>query len=250
MAEYFNLLDAKKEIIKRFSDKTLREKIDNFLEGDIPSFLKNEPHAFLTRYVATPDNEFVRFFEKSTEINLKPVCWEYNTDKFVTINEDKAYLAKLLIFTGYDKNLSPKFISKRIIDLSGVNEGRKFYEIRTLEGENFVEFHHRLIKSMAVNVQLFDASDWHIRQGSSADKYYEKFLAIFCCYGILFENYLSEGSEKVFTENIFLKSYENVVKKIGVKPIIVQAVPEDELDTKYWWSYPSDVIKYLDVTKP
>ena len=74
---YTPLSVAKEEVWRRWNDKDLRQKVEEFLNGDIPEFLQNEPKSYLARHVASPNFEFTRFLELAGEIDLNPVCPEY-----------------------------------------------------------------------------------------------------------------------------------------------------------------------------
>ncbi len=55
---YTPLSVAKEEIWRRWNDKELRKKVEDFLGGDIPEVFKKEPRATIFRYIATPNLEF------------------------------------------------------------------------------------------------------------------------------------------------------------------------------------------------
>ena len=100
---YTPLSVAKKEIQRRWKDKKLRKKVEDFLGRDVPDELKKDPKAVLVRHIASPNNEFIRFLNLSELIGLKPKCMEYQHDKFRAENQDKYYLGKLFFFNGIGK---------------------------------------------------------------------------------------------------------------------------------------------------
>lgn len=62
---YVSLEEAKEEIWRRWNDKDLRKKVEDFLGGDIPEPFKKEPRAVLARPITTPDIEHMHFLEMS-----------------------------------------------------------------------------------------------------------------------------------------------------------------------------------------
>jgi len=94
---YTPLSIAKKEIRKRWNDKELRKKVEDFL-GEIPEIFKKEPSAVLARHVTAPNSEFFHFLELVRLTSLKPVNLEYLKDKYVSCNPAKLYLGKMCFF--------------------------------------------------------------------------------------------------------------------------------------------------------
>ena len=244
---YTSLEDAKEEIWKRWNNLPLRRQVKEFL-GKIPEVL-NEPKACLWRYIMTPNAEYNHFVETASQVNLKPLGWEYLEDKFVTINKDKLGLGKISISRGKNKNGDKMFIQRKIIDIKK-HDGKKFSEIKALWGESFVDFHHRILKSVFSEIELFDSSSWLMSKGQNSKDYYNCFLSLFVCHGILFENYLKDGYEKEFTDEIIYPAIEKIKKIFGIKPLIVQLLPQDGEGSKdwyrYWTSYPEFVEKEIE----
>ncbi len=54
---YTPLSVAKEEIWRRWNDKALRKKVEDFLGVNLPEPFKNEPRAVMLRYIATPNFE-------------------------------------------------------------------------------------------------------------------------------------------------------------------------------------------------
>ncbi len=91
---YTSLEEAKEEVWKRWNNEALLKEVKAFV-GDIPEPLRNEPRAWLDRYVATPDNEFFYFLELAGHVKLKPLAIESLDDKFYRKNVDKMCLAEM-----------------------------------------------------------------------------------------------------------------------------------------------------------
>jgi hypothetical protein len=243
---YTSINDAKKEIDKRWADKVLRKKIEDFFSGIIPHVFQHEPRAILCRNIISPDHEMLHFLKMASKIHLKPLGLEGIDDIFVTINPDKMCLVKM----AFCDNENPVQY-KTIINIKE-NEGKIFSEIKTLWGENLVDFHHRLLDIYVPNkIEIFDDLKWYKKQfnkSTMAKDYYKFYLAFFVCYGVLFENFTMIGKEASFTEKTFKPAYDFIIKNFGVKPLIVPAIPANEIEDKYWWCYPLGVKKTTDTS--
>jgi len=243
---YTTIENAKKEIVKRWNDKDLKKKVEEYLGGDIPKGFLNEPRAVLFRNIASPDLEFLYFLKMAKDNGMKPLVLEYTHDKFSTRNADKLCLAKLAIFEGKNKNGEAIVRYRKLIDIK-VQDNKEFCEIETLEGENLVEFHHNLVTKMVPEgVDVFGMSQWIEHNGKTAAEYYNKFLALFVCHGILFENFVTDESEAEFEDMVVIPALENVKKIFSVEPIICPLASDP--NDMYWWSYPSEIEKILEKT--
>jgi len=241
---YTSLEDAKKEIWRRWNDKELRKKVEDFLGGDIPEPFRKEPRAVLFREPMTPDGELAYFLKLSKTLKLKPLGWEYLDDKFTTRNEDKVCLGKMHFSRGLDKNGNPIVYYKKIIDLPD-SENKKFKEIKTLWGENFIDFHHRILNENFGKIELFDASKWLKLKGGKALKYYVNYLSIFICGGILFENFVINEDTMDFYQKIVRPALDKLFKKFGIKPLIIKLMPPGRNNNDSWWFYSSSIEKSI-----
>jgi len=248
---YTPLSVAKKEIERRWNDKELRKKVEDFLGGDMPKFLKNSPRAVLVRYVVSPDIEFSHFLDLAKEIKLKPICYEYSRDKFVASNSDKYHLCKLFFHDGNGKKWGDKINTMRIVDFNKT-EGKMLNKIKTLWGDNFVDFHHRILFDSypKMKTSITDFSNWFNKQKKKSKQYYYiYYLSIFICHGILFENFLTNEEENEFTYKKVLPSLKKLQKIFGIKPLIVPLAPIEDENYLYWWCYPESVKKNLNINK-
>jgi len=94
-------------------------------------------------------------------------------------------------------------------------------------------------------VDIFDNSQWLIKKGHKPADYYPYCLALFICHGILFENFSADEKEKHFTNEVILPAMNKVKEHFGVKPLIVQLVPQHEISDRYWWCYPDYIEKEI-----
>lgn len=232
-------LEAKEEIWKRWNDHALRQEVEAFL-GEVPLDMQKEPRAVLFRQLMTPNYECTQFLDSARALQLKPLGWEYLEDIFLTINKDKAYLGKMRFRS---QPINGNGIRHRRVIRLNENEKRKFTEIKTLWGENFVDFHHRILTQRITGLQLFDASQWYASKGGKAKEYYEYFMALFICHGILFENFITDEREREFSLSVVEPSIDKIENRFGIKPLIIQLSLENER------CYPADmedeVLRYL-----
>lgn len=241
---YTSMEDAREEIYYRWNGPFLRKKVAAFV-SHVPQQFINQPRAILNRDVATPDNEFREFIKKACQIGLSPIVSEYWEDKFVGINPDKLSLAKMPIYSGKDKNGNTTFRYKTVVDCTKY-DGKKFSIIKTLWGEYLVDFHHRLVGLHYPDVEIFDYSAWIKSKGNRAREFYLYELALCICHGILFENFVSFGAEKIFCTEIVKPTIEKLTEIFGLKPLIVPLVSEGltlnrSVHDIYWSCYPPSV---------
>ncbi len=241
---YTPLEEAKKELERRWGDKDLEKKVYEFLKGNVPEILKKEPRFLMIHQLITPDNEFNLFIDTSIKIGLKPLCLEYLEDNFVTTNINKIGLAKAKLIDRFNKKTGEiVFKHKKVISLaSGNHENRTFNELETVQGEKLVNFHHRILKERFSNIDTVDISYWIKSFGPKSNDWYPYYLALFIRNGIVFENYIEDGKEGDFTKKILIPHFLSVTKHFGVKPLIVEGVPKDQVNDTIWRSYP----KYMD----
>jgi hypothetical protein len=219
---YTPLSIAKEEIWKRWNDKELRKKVEDFLEGDIPEFLKDEPKAYFANQIISPNFDYFSFIDGAKKANLSPVCPEFLEDKFVSKNSIKRYLGKINF---YDETEEVIKISEDYYDAINIDksEGEKISQVETLWGEKLADFHHRILYSIHPESEkhIFEISSWMKRNGKTSKDFYFKFLALFICNSILFENFLPHGEEGVLTNKIVLPNFLAITEIFGVKPLIV-----------------------------
>ena len=216
--------------------------------GDVPEVFKKEPKACLGRNIATPDGEFLLFLEYAKKLKLHSVCIEYLNDKFVAKSLDKYYLGKLLFFNGKGKNGGDKINSLGIINF-GDTEGEKFNNIKTLWCEKLINFHHDLCDSIVSQKSHvnFDASKWFTKKSKNAVNFYVRYLGLFICHGVLFEDYVTNNEEKRFVEKIVLPNLKKIIEIFRIKPLVVQLSPHEKKSTDYWWCYPESTKKFLNI---
>lgn len=238
---YTTLSEAREEVWRRWNDEELKEKVDKYL-GEIPDVIKDEPKSIIARHIATPNFEFFRFYDLAVLSSLSPLVWEYRSDKYYTVNQDKLCLGKIHFC---DKKNKLSMHSKKIIDFKGI-EGMPIDKIETKWGQSLVSFHREIFNNFKFkDVAFHDASVWYKEKGHNAEENYKYFLALFIRNGILFENFLSNENEKQFTETVVKEAFKEIRDLFGVSPLIVPISTRDDENEQYWWCYPQEVEKFI-----
>lgn len=244
---YTSLEVAREEIWKRWNDKELRKKVEEFFGEGILEAVRDEPRAVIVRQVASPNMEFFRFLELVKCTDLRPLVNEYVKDKFVSVNSCKLSLGKLSFFEKLNKKKCPILKHKKIINVDD-SENKELLNINTIYGDRLVDFHHEMLRASIPEFDLnnlVDISDWCSVNGERANKYYYYFLAWFICNGILFENFLTDKNESDFTKKVVLPAFKKIKEEFGLKPLIVPIVKNIEAEDIFWRSYHKEAEIFL-----
>jgi uncharacterized protein len=241
---YTPLSVAKEEIWRRWNDKELTKKLNKFFKNDKSSFVKGSPKAFLVRNVTSPNKEFFRFLDIASGLELEENFLEFTKDKFTANNDLKYHLGKCFFFSGLGKNGGNKLSTMRIINFNTA-EGKSFDKIDTIFGNNLVDFHHFLIEECLPNFKskIIDISEWLSKKGSISSSFYSNYLAFFIRNGVLFENFLMDGTEAELTKNVVIPAIKKLENMFGVRPLIVPLLPLEDASDPYWCYYPADLEK-------
>lgn len=233
--------EAVAELARRRLESSTENQVLALVGGDVPNPFRKEPRAVLFRQLATPNHEMLRFLDITSPLGeIKPLFWEYYADKFTTQNEFKHSLGKIRIFNGVGKKGGAKIDRFNIIDFNKY-DGKRMSEIKTLWEQDLISFHHELFKKTDPQLgseSFFDASSWLANHGENAGGYYTPFLSLFVRHGILFENFLTSKKEGEFTHRIFLPAFMEVIRKTGLKPLIVPLEPFASEEDEFWICYP------------
>lgn len=240
---YTPLSQAIKILEERQKDKKLKKKIEELLNGDIPEPLRNiDKYAINGKQIATPNFDVKWFLNIIKGHELKPLFYEYYSDKFTTNNCFKHSLGQLVINDNKrDKNGVNIEEKITIVDFNKYS-GKKLKEVKTLWGESLIDFHKKLFSLYRYNIKdfiFYDGSIWLEKHGKIASKFYEKDLLLYIYHGVLFENFLLSGKDGEFTKKIFLPAFKKVFDLLGLKPLIVPIPPMDmEIEeSSQWYSY-------------
>ncbi|MBP9697768.1 MAG: hypothetical protein KBD65_01095 [Candidatus Moranbacteria bacterium] len=235
---YLTPEEAHREIYKRWHDVDLKKKVRAFLKDDLPPMFDKSPKAILARAVASPNHEFFEFCRLAREAQLEAWYLEYNEDKFRAENFDKYYLGKMVFHHGVGKKGGEKRDVLKIVDFD-LAEGKTIKNIPTLWGGNLVDFHHDVFARSSQTTYYADCSDWIRRQGGKGSEFYTSYLALFVCFGVLFENFLLEDEQLI--DEMFIPAYERLQKEFGLSPIVVPLSSFEREYDEYWRYYPGNL---------
>lgn len=241
---YTPISEAIRLLDERQKDPVLIARVKELLNGDIPEPLENiNKYGIQFRQMVTPNNEAKHFLKITESFGIIPVMMQYHQDKFSSNNYFKRSLGQLMIQGKV--NCKDKYITEKIgiMDFNKHN-GKKLTEVVTHWNEPIIDFHKRLFNNCNFKNKdclFFETSEWLKKHGTKPEDYYKQFFLLFTCYGILFENFLIEGDESVFTKSVILPAIENVMNLTGIKPLIVPIGPLDMDNDDYWFYYSPDV---------
>lgn len=206
-------------------------------------FFERQP-LVLWRYVASPNFEMLRFLHLAEVVRRPPLIMEMPFDRFTpTINRSKRYLAKLPVRVRSDKPDTSSLRSVRITDFD-TSQRRRFGEMQCLNGTPFRAFHHDLCRQIIGPAFQQNIVDAPVFEGEAPQLYYERLFALFTCFGVLAENFVLDGSEGAFTEDVVIPAFEATVRRFGAKPMIVQLLPRESESASYWDSYPAEILPF------
>lgn len=208
------------EIDKRREDTGLRKEVNDFLDSDIPlHFNGRQPIFYLSRYIATPDYETLKFYEMVKSYSFPIVIGEDTTDIFTTHSSLKRNLLKLPIVTGVAHDGSGIVRYKKIADFNS-QQGKKLKNITLHDHSSLHSFHRKLCKRfLPKTISVVDESEWVTRHSrGELVKLYESLLPLFITHGIMLEQY--ETDEVDFLEEVVWPAFKATKKRFGLAPLI------------------------------
>jgi hypothetical protein len=241
---------AIEELERRRKDPELQKRVEEYLKGDIPDYFKDGPILCLSRHIGTPNFETLRFIHLMRQFDMKVVVTQDSKGIFVPFNHIKKALTKLPILTRITqkgKRLNEQYENVTIVDFNAA-DGKTFSEIKTLWGENLIDFHTRLFSELGLEtIEVPDDAQWidrHHRE--SLLEHYKHLLALFVAHGIFFENYdMKDPHERYFVHHILRPAFEFVEKNFGFRPLIVEVFPTTFESNRFWTSYPAKVLEIV-----
>lgn len=246
--------DAAAELRRRMHDTDLRRQVEEYLGGDIPAYMRDEPVLCLARYMATPNFETLRFLTVTEPLGFTAVVSEDTSDHFSAHNNLKRALCKLpLIDRIHQKQgrLHERFRPLTIVDFSAT-EGSRLSAIQTTWGESLHEFHRALLAHIAGRpIRVADDTAWIDRNGrGNLLELYKRYLALFVVHGVLFEDYvLSDKQDAEFVRTVVRPAARFIEEKFGHAPLIAELVPPTFESDTFWISYPKRVRDFVDERK-
>jgi hypothetical protein len=231
---YTPLDEALAQLNERRADKKLHTALNKFHQALPPTFLPSEPVGALFRHIITPNHELDLFLTTVHQTGLRALCLEYRRDIFYGRNRDKYRLCRPAFTVRCNQVRGLK-----IVDFEDQTDGappRPMDELMTRNGWGLVRWHHALLEHAhpASGPHVADYSAW-ISQASRHEFYYLRYLALFICDGILFENFLADDPEELrFARERVIPSFAKAVELFGVRPLIVPLLPrESECDDRW-----------------
>ncbi len=233
------------EAKRRREDPELMKRVRAYLNDDIPAhFDRSEPILYLSRHIATPNYEALRFVEIGKPYNLPMVIGQDRKGKFVSHNELKRSLGKLPVTKGVSRRQDEIVENFTVLDFA-TSQGKPFHELKTNHGKDLVEFHNSFFQYIyPKEVEIADEADWIDRNHrDNIVEQYKKMLALTTIFGVMFESY--PDNEQHLVTSAVAPAFEEVTKAIGVRPLIVEHIsPELEL-TRDWNGYPSVLYQFI-----
>lgn len=246
MQDFLTPLDeAVSEIYSRQNNTNLKIKINEFLNGDIPDHFQNGPIFYLSRHIASPNFEALRFIELCQAYpDIKMVIGQDKNDKFVSKNSMKRALGKIPVVKGIAHNQDEIIEFVTIVDFDKV-QGLKLKDIKTKFGTNLVAYHNELFSFVLQKaVTIIDDSEWidNNNRGNLVE-HYKKMFVLLLVHGIMIESY--ETRDKQFIKDILIPAFQYVERTFGYKPLVVNLVPPEMSDLHNWNGYPASLYPHV-----
>ena len=228
---FYTPLDEALELLReRRADDKLRAVVKDFHRAHPPDFLPDVPCAFWTRHISTPNHEFELFVSTVSTTSLQPLCVEYGDDIFVARNRDKYHLCRPFF------EVRPNHFRGLPIMKDFGFDGRRLCDFSLANGMSLPSFHHALLRCAVPGFErhLRDYSPWFSSMRRNGEAYL-RYLALFICDGILFENFLPDDSEeRRFVREKVMPCFAKALEIFGINPLIVRLLPRETENDEYW----------------
>ena len=245
---YTPLPIAVSEINERRGNVLLEKAITSYLKDDIPTHFKGtKPVLYLSRHIATPNFETLKFIEQTKPYNdFTIIIGEDIQGKFAGVNKTKRALGKLPIVKGVNRMQDEILEHYTIINFDKA-DGKAFSDIMLQNNTSLVEAHHQLLQEIYPDILFIDESSWinrHFR--NNLLDHYKHMLALMLTHGIMFETYYP--NDKDFIIKILLPTIKFLKKHFGYKPLICKLPGEnrDIPEETEMVSYPSVIYPFIE----
>ncbi len=231
--------EAVAEIQRRRTDPVLIEKVNTYLNGDVPDYFNQQsPVFYLQRFVATPNFELLHVAETTKEYNLPLLVGQDFKSKFSANNELKLPLGKLPVIKGLSHNADEIVEYFTVIDFNASN-GRPLEKVTTKFGTSLIDFHHSLLKELSLpNVSVVDETAWIDRNyRNDIFEQYKRVWALLCVHGIMLESYTA--SDYPFFMHVVYPTFKQIEEELGITPLVVEHISPKIEHSRNWNSYPS-----------
>ncbi len=243
---YTSLSEALEMLRLRRQDAPLCARVASYFERLPADRVMSGGAAVYAPALVTPNLEMNYLRDVTAELPLKTVYLEFSHDKFVQLNYSKRSLAHLHFFKTNDDGSRVEMGDKLILDIQSA-QGKPMDEITTLQNENFVSFHHRLLRHAygSTSPEIHDFSQWFTESMHFDPEFpYARYLGLFLTDGILFANFTTEKREEAFTQNRVLPAFRKLREEFGIVPLIVPIQPTESDNESYWCYYPNTLLPY------
>lgn len=228
------------------------EQATPHLIQEVLSFSRPRPQALqllrsrpllLFRALATPNFETLRFLDLARRVGHPPLILELRDDWFTpTVNLSKRRLGKLRICRAIDGSGAG---ATRSVSVVSFNEpGRqRISDLRCGDGTPFIDMHHSMLSAIAgdeLSGRVIDIASLCNPDGPRSC--YERIFALCTCFGALAETFSLSGSEGAFTGQVVLPAFEATIARFGVRPAVVELLPNGSVPDPHWESYPAPVL--------
>jgi hypothetical protein len=243
-------IDAVAELNRRRQNPEFTTKVLEYLGDDVPDYMKGEPVLCLSRYVATPNFETLRFLSSTEPLGLPVVITEDLRDKFVPSNKVKRALCKMPVCHRISQKegvVHEQFQYVSVVHFN-TSAGKKFRDITTTWGESLHSMHVRILKPyLRPHASVHSDTAWVDRNArGNLLEHYKRYLALFLVHGVLFEDYImSDEDDKEFVETVVRPASDFLFSTFGVRPLIAELVPSSVESSTFWIAYPREVQEQL-----
>lgn len=237
--------EAIAEIERRRQDSSLKAAVEAYLGHDIPEIFNGpEPIFYLSRHVATPNYETLRFIELTKDHKFPTVIGQDPKDKFVSNNCMKRALGKMHVTKGTARNGDEITENFTVVNFT-TEQGKQLHTVATIHGDDLINFHNRLLREIyPKDVIISDESSWIDRQGRGRLlEHYVQYLTLMLAHGITMEDFVEEDHH--FITAVLQPAIAIVQKRFGLAPLICRLIPEDMAIDKDWVGYPSIVYPFV-----
>jgi hypothetical protein len=243
---FYPLEEAVEELRRRSNNHNLRHTISEYFRNDIPKhFTDTDICLYLSRHIATPNYEALHFIEIAKQYDLPAIIGQDRLGKFVSINPLKKPLVKMPILSSMQRHEDEIYEHFTIAKINEI-EGKIFNSIVTNFNEPLVEFHNNLLREIYPNtLKIADEHDWiNSRPRHSLQLQYEYLFSLMTTYGVMFESFPPE--EHDFFLTIVYPAYQNVIRRFGIKPLLVELISDEQECNRDWNAYPSVVYSFVN----
>lgn len=197
------------------------------------------PRAILFRQVATPNYELRRFLRLCSRSGFTPVVLQFHADRMSCHNSYKRNLIAPIFVDGIGRNGLPFFKRSKLKSLEKVDNLR-LSDIE-IAGRELPKFHADLLLAALPNQPFLsiEASAWFGTYRGGAREYYVDLFQALIGDVLLLEDFVADGEEKRFFDDIVCPAFETASAILGRRPSIMQLCSNRRMASPLWYAYPA-----------